>query len=129
MEDINFNMRILIVDDSLSMLRIVRKFLENNGFHNLIEAEDGAKALDIVQKESIDLIISDLHMPNMNGLEFLEIVKNDTCTNNIPFIMLTVEAIQKTMNEAIALNVDSYIVKPITETVFINEMIKVIKNQ
>ncbi|MBU1340404.1 MAG: response regulator [Proteobacteria bacterium] len=121
-------MLILIVDDSLSMRRIVKKFIENSGFHNVMEAGDGIEALDIVQKQkTIDLIISDLNMPNMNGLEFLKIVKEDSRTKDIPFIMLTVEAIQRTMNKAIALGVDSYIVKPIAEKVFINEMLRVIR--
>ncbi|NOX35115.1 MAG: response regulator [Deltaproteobacteria bacterium] len=128
-EDINLDMQILIVDDSISMRRIVNKFLTNNGFHNLIEADNGEKALNIVKKNPIDLIISDLNMPRMDGLEFLKILKNDNCTKDIRFIMLTVEAIQKTMNRAIALNVDSYIVKPITEKMFMDEMLRVVKQK
>ncbi len=128
MEDINKNMKILIVDDSQSMRRIVRKFLSNNGFDNLVEANHGKKALEILQNNSVDLIISDLNMPVMDGLEMLQIVKLDDRTKDIPFIMLTVEAIQKTMNRALALNVDSYIVKPISETLFINEMTRVLKS-
>lgn len=127
MKEINLNIQILIVDDSLSMRRILRNFLKNNGFHNLMEARNGVKALDIIEKEPIDLIISDLNMPNMNGLQLLQTVKADKTTKSIPFIMLTVEAIQKTMNKAISLKVDSYIVKPVTEKIFINEMLHVIK--
>ncbi len=126
MEDINKNMKILIVDDSRAMRRIVKKFLNNHDFNNLLEAAHGKKALEILQNDSIDLIISDLNMPVMDGLEMLEIVKENDRTKNIPFIMLTVEAIQKTMNKAIALKVDSYIVKPIGESLFINEMLRVI---
>ena len=126
MDDINKEMKILIVDDSVSMRRIVIKFLGNNGFHNVVEAVDGIEALDTVQQVPVDLIVSDLNMPNMNGLEFLRIVKDDTRTKDIPFIMLTVEAIQKTMNKAIILNVDSYIVKPVTEKIFMDEMIRVL---
>jgi len=122
-------MQILIVDDSLSMRRILKKFLGNNGFHNIVESQDGLQALDRIQKKSVDLIISDLNMPGMNGLEFLKIVKKDSRTQGIPFIMLTVEAIQKTMNKAIALGVDSYIVKPVTEDIFIKEMLRVIKDK
>lgn len=129
MEDINLDMQILIVDDSLSMRRILKNFLGNNGFHNIVEAQDGLQALDRIQKKSVDLIISDLNMPGMNGLEFLKIVKKDSRTQGIPFIMLTVEAIQKTMNKAIALGVDSYIVKPVTEDIFIKEMLRVIKDK
>lgn len=127
MEDINFDLQILIVDDSASMRRIVKKFMENTGFCNLVEAEDGVKAMDIIQTESIGLIVSDLNMPNMNGLELLTAVKDNSRTKDIPFIMLTVEAIQKTMNKAIALDVDSYIVKPVTQKLFIDEMIRVIR--
>ena len=58
-----------------------------------------------------------------------KIVKKDSRTQGIPFIMLTVEAIQKTMNKAIALGVDSYIVKPVTEDIFIKEMLRVIKDK
>ncbi len=126
MEEINKKMKILIVDDSQTMRRIVKNFLNNHDFDNLVEAAHGKKALEILQNDSIDLIISDLNMPVMDGLEMLEIVKQDDRTKDIPFIMLTVEAIQKTMNKALALNVDSYIVKPIGENLFINEMLRVI---
>ncbi len=126
MENINREMKILIVDDSSSMRRIVTKFLNNNEFHNLIEASDGVKALASIRTETIDLIVSDLNMPNMNGLELLRIIKEDERTKHIPFIILTVEAIQASMNKAIHLNVDSYIVKPISENLFIDEMIRVV---
>ncbi len=127
MEEIDKNMKILIVDDSRTMRRIVIKFLNNNGFENLVEAAHGKDALEILQDAPIDLIISDLNMPVMDGLEMLEIIKQDDRTKDIPFIMLTVEAIQKTMNKALALNVDSYIVKPVSESLFINEMLRVIQ--
>jgi len=126
MNEINYTMGILIVDDSASMRRVIKKFLINNEFSCFFEAGHGEQALKIVQTESVDLIISDLNMPVMDGLTFLEKIKADPVHKNIPFIMLTVEAIQKTMNKAMALNVDSYIVKPITEKVFIREMHRVI---
>ena len=127
MSVIDYNMGILIVDDSTSMRRIVKKFLFNNEFSNFYEAADGHQALDVLKKESIDLIICDLNMPNMDGLTLLEIVKKDDALKNIPFIILTVEAIQRTMNKALALNVDSYIVKPVEEKVFIAEMRRVLE--
>ncbi|MBU1196603.1 MAG: response regulator [Proteobacteria bacterium] len=126
MEDINLDMPILIVDDSASMRRIVMKFLENAGFNRFVEAEDGNEALAVVKKQKIDLIISDLNMPDMDGMEFLRIVKADAQFKDIPFVMLTVEAIQKTMNTALSMGVDSYIVKPITENLFVNELKRVI---
>ncbi|OGR22578.1 MAG: hypothetical protein A2277_01435 [Desulfobacterales bacterium RIFOXYA12_FULL_46_15] len=128
MDPIDFNSRILIVDDSYAMLRIVKKFFKNNGFHHILEANDGIEALEMIQTENtIRLIVSDLNMPRMNGLELLKIIKEDHRTKNIPFVMLTVEAIQRTMNKAIGMGVDSYIVKPVTEKTFINEILRVIR--
>ncbi|MFA5904369.1 MAG: response regulator [Desulfobacula sp.] len=126
----DFDMRILIVDDSHSMLRIVKKFFENNGFHHIREAVNGIEALEIIRNENtVHLIVSDLNMPRMNGFELLKIVKDDSRTKDIPFVMLTVEAIQRTMNKAIAMGVDSYIVKPVTEKIFMDEIFRVIQSR
>jgi len=129
-ENIDFNIQILIVDDSYSMLRIIKKFFENNGFHHILEATNGIEALEIIQNENaIHLIVSDLNMPRMNGFELLKTVKKKTRTRNIPFVILTVEAIQRTMNMAIAMGVDSYIVKPVTEKLFMDEIFRVIQSR
>ncbi len=130
MEHIDLNSRVLIVDDSHAMLRVVKKFFETNGFHHILEACDGIEALEMIQNEkSLQLIVSDLNMPRMNGLELLKIVKEDPRTKDIPFVMLTVEAIQRTMNKAIAMGVDSYIVKPVTEKIFMDEIFRVIREK
>jgi len=122
-------MRILVVDDSITMRRIVRRFFANNGFYNILEGRDGEDGLMELEKNEnkIDLIISDLNMPIMNGMELLEKVKNNPGTDKIPFIMLTVESNQKTMNKAITLMVDSYIVKPVSEEMFMAEVERVLK--
>lgn len=119
-------LRILIVDDSLSMRRIVRRFLENSGCGHVLEAGDGLAALDVLAAEPVDLIVSDFHMPRMDGMAFLEQVKESPEYRDIPFVMLTVEAIQKSMNQALSMGVDSYIVKPVTESVFISELARVL---
>lgn len=118
---------ILIVDDSRSMRRIVRKFLENNGFNHILEAADGFGALSALEDQEIHLVISDLNMPKMGGMELLEKVKAHERFKKIPFVILTVEAIQKTMNQALGMGVDSYIVKPIKEQLFIAELKRVIQ--
>ncbi len=126
MEKVNLEHKILIVDDSLSMRRIIRKFLANNGFTHVLEAGNGSKALEIIHSTQVDLIVSDLHMPIMDGMAFLERIKANAKTRDIRFIMLTVEATQKTMNKALSMAVDSYIVKPVTEKVFMEELMRVI---
>ena len=79
-------------------------------------------AMDLVRFQDLDLIVSDLNMPVMTGLELLEKVKSDPELNGICFVILTVEGIQKTMNRALNLGADSYIVKPVTEDLFIAEI-------
>jgi two-component system chemotaxis response regulator CheY len=121
-------LKILLVDDSLSMRRIIGTFLGNHGFTHLLEAGDGMEALAIVNSSRVDLIVSDLNMPRMDGMEFLERIKANPDTRDIRFIMLTVEAIQKTMNKALSMDIDSYIVKPVTEKVFMEELLRVIQD-
>ena len=67
--------RILIVDDFATMRRIVRSLLKSLGFENVEEAEDGRAALEAIRKENFDLVLSDCNMPNMNGLELLNTLK------------------------------------------------------
>jgi len=123
---LNPGLKILLVDDSLSMRRIVVKFLANNGITHVLEAGDGAEALEAIASTRVDLIVSDLNMPIMDGMAFLERIKANPHTRDIRFVMLTVEAIQKTMNKALSLGVDSYIVKPVTEKIFMEELIRVV---
>lgn len=128
METIDTLIPILIVDDSLTIRRLVKKYLLNHEFSNFLEASNGRNAYEILKTEPVKLIISDLNMPGMDGLALLEKVKATPGICDIPFVILTVEAVQQTMNKALALNVDSYIVKPVTEDVFIREILRVIQS-
>ncbi|MEH0019498.1 MAG: response regulator [Desulfobacter sp.] len=120
------DLRFLVIDDSRSMRRIVRKFLENSGVTRIAEADNGQSALEIIRFQTLDMIISDLNMPVMSGMELLEILKAEPELENICFIMLTVEAIQKTMNQALKMGADAYIVKPVTEKLFIEQLKQVL---
>jgi two-component system chemotaxis response regulator CheY len=119
-------LKILLVDDSLSMRRIIGKYLANKGFTHVLEAGNGLEALKILDSTRVDVIVSDLHMPVMDGMTFLEQVKANARTRDIRFVMLTVEATQKTMNKALSMGIDSYIVKPATEKIFMDELERVI---
>lgn len=120
------DLRTLVVDDSTSMRRIVRRFLENHGVRKIAEAENGRDALELIQFQPLDLIVSDLNMPVMNGMDLLTAVRSDASFKAVPFIILTVEAVQKTMNQALAIGADAYIVKPVTENLFIQEVVRVL---
>lgn len=122
----NFNITILVVDDFESMRRIVKGTLKSIGFSNFIEAGDGAIALKKLEKQKVDLIISDWIMPNMNGLDFLKAVRASDKFKNIPFIMVTAEGQKGNVLEAINAGVNNYIVKPFTPETLSTKLKKVL---
>ncbi len=108
------NMRILVVDDFATMRKIIKNILSQLGFKNILEADDGTTAWEILQKEPVDLIISDWNMPKMSGLELLKKVRSDEKLKDTPFLMVTAEAQKENIIEAAKYKVSQYIVKPFT---------------
>jgi two-component system, chemotaxis family, chemotaxis protein CheY len=108
------NIKILIVDDFATMRRIVKNILVQLGYKNIIEADDGTAALSILNNERIDLIVSDWNMPKMTGLDLLKAVRSNEATARTPFIMVTAEAQQDNIIQAVKARVSQYIVKPFT---------------
>ncbi|MCF8085419.1 MAG: response regulator [Desulfohalobiaceae bacterium] len=84
---------VLIVDDSKTMRKIITKTLRQTGYEvdSITEAEDGQQGLDHLQKEKPDLILCDINMPNMDGIEFLKQLSSDGSLKNIPVLMITTE--------------------------------------
>ena len=123
---VNKNMRILVVDDFLTMRRIIINLLRQLGFNNVVEAADGKQALDKVHEEEIDLIVSDWNMPNMTGIVFLKHVRADEKTKAIPFIMVTAEGKKENVIAAVHAGVSNYIVKPFNAATLKEKMSKVI---
>ncbi|MCX8022141.1 MAG: response regulator [Syntrophorhabdaceae bacterium] len=107
-------MKVLVVDDFATMRKIIKNVLKQINIENVVEAENGRHALDVLRKEEIDLIISDWIMPEMTGIDFLKACKSDDAIKNIPFLMVTAEAQKDCILEAIKSGVDNYIVKPFT---------------
>jgi two-component system chemotaxis response regulator CheY len=108
------NMKVLVVDDFATMRRIVKNILTQLGYKNIIEADDGSTAVDILKNEKVDMIISDWNMPKMTGLELLKHVRADATMADTPFIMVTAEAQQDNIILAVKAKVSQYIVKPFT---------------
>ena len=110
------DMNILIVDDSSVMRKILERSLRQaipNGIEEVVEAGDGAEALAKLDAGPIQVIFSDINMPNMNGIEFLRNMK-DTPHKDLPVIMVTTEGGEKTVMEAISLGAKGFIRKPFT---------------
>jgi len=114
---IDYNMKILIVDDFSTMRRIEKNILKHLGFTNIDEAGDGAEALQKLRAKKYDFIISDWNMPVMEGIELLRAVRADESLKHIPFLMVTAEAEKASVLLAIKEGVSNYIVKPFTEDV------------
>ena len=108
------NMKILTVDDFSTMRRIIRNMLRQLGFTNIVEAEDGAEALSLLQREKVDFVISDWNMPNMSGLDLLKAIRADENLKPLPVLLVTAEALKENVLEAVKAGVNNYVVKPFT---------------
>ncbi len=107
--------RILIVDDFSSMRRIVRTVLQDRGYHCTAEASDGRLAWAALQAQRFDLVVTDLNMPVMSGLELLRKIRSDERCAGTKVLIVTAEAKREQIVEAVAAGVDDYLVKPFTE--------------
>lgn len=105
---------VLIVDDSSVMRKIVERSLRQAGLtlEKVIEADNGVDALNLVQTNTVDLILSDVNMPKMDGIEFLRQVRSIESAKNIPVLMITTEGSEQKVVEAISLGARGYIRKP-----------------
>ena len=110
---IDHEMKILLVEDSALTRKMEAKILNEVGFKNIVEAEDGEAAIQKLQEQKdVSLIISDWNMPNKNGYEFLVWVRSDETCRNIPFIMATAQAEKKQTSKATEAGVSNFITKP-----------------
>jgi two-component system chemotaxis response regulator CheY len=109
---LNKNMRIFIVDDYNTMLRILRNLLRQLEINQVEEATDGETAFDMMMKTPPELIISDWNMAPMTGLELLRKVRAEPRLRHIPFIMVTAESKTENVIAAKQAGVSNYIVKP-----------------
>lgn len=108
--------KVLIIDDSNTMRKIVTRSLRQAGleFDAILEAADGEAALDVLQGETVDIILSDINMPNMDGIEFLRQKQGNDKIKDIPVVMITTEAGTDILNEAMNLGALGSIKKPFT---------------
>lgn len=125
---LNRSMRILVIDDFSTMRRIVKNLLSDLGFVNVDEADDGSTAWPLIQTNHYDLIVSDLNMPNLSGIELLKRLRLDNTLKNTAFLLITAEAKREQFLEAKQLGVDGYIVKPFTAETLNNQIEKIFEH-
>ena len=121
------SIKVLIVDDFATMRRILKNILKQLGFKNLLEADDGTTAYDVLESQDVDLIISDWNMPKMTGLELLKKVRASEKYSKIPFLMVTAEAQKQNVIEAVQAGVSNYVVKPFTAEAISEKLEKILK--
>lgn len=108
----------MVVDDSSTMRRIIKNTLQRLGYEDILEAEHGVEAWDIMDtKEGIGVLITDWNMPEMNGLDLVKKVRADDRYKEIPIIMVTTEGGKAEVITALKAGVNNYIVKPFTPQV------------
>lgn len=110
----NKNLKILVVDDFSTMRRIVKNLLNELGFSDISEADDGKTALPMLQNGHFDFVVTDWNMPGMPGIELLKAIRADERLKGIPVLMVTAEAQREQIIEAAKAGVSGYIVKPFT---------------
>jgi two-component system chemotaxis response regulator CheY len=108
--------RILIVDDSSVMRRIVERSLRQAGLDLsvVLEAGSGIEGLDVLKDKQVDLILSDINMPAMDGLEFLRQIRAQNLAPGVPVVMITTESSEEHVKQAIQSGAQGYIRKPFT---------------
>lgn len=103
---------VLVVDDSRMMRRLVGQALTDSGFE-VVEAPDGLEALERVKEHpSLQLIVCDINMPNMNGIEFLQALRKEPFESKVPVVILTTRGQLELVSEARALGARSWLLKP-----------------
>lgn len=110
------SLRVLVVDDSPAMRMLLKKILSQSGLpiENILEASDGVEGLIKLRDHSINLILSDINMPNMDGEEFVRQVKADKALREIPVLMITTDNSTARVLRLRQLGAQGYICKPFT---------------
>ncbi|MFO7847615.1 MAG: response regulator transcription factor [Balneolaceae bacterium] len=117
---------ILVVDDEQDLLDLIEYNLKKEGFQ-VLKAENGIEALEVAREQNPDLVLLDIMMPKMDGLEVCEKMRSDSELRHIPIIFLTARGDEKTEVEGLDLGADDYVTKPISTTKLISRIKAVLR--
>ncbi len=110
----NKHVKFLVVDDFSTMRRIIKNLLNDLGYPDVTEADDGQTALPLLKAGEFDFLITDWNMPGMPGLDLVKAVRADARLAKLPVLMLTAEAKRDQIIEAAQAGVNGYVIKPFT---------------
>lgn len=121
-----YDHKIITVDDSSTMRRIIKNTLIKIGFSNILEAANGIEALEVLAQNNVDLIITDWNMPEMDGLTFVKTLRAKDQYKEIPILMVTTEAAKEDILTALRSGVNNYVVKPFTPDILQDKVFKLL---
>jgi CheY-like chemotaxis protein len=118
----------LIEDDMIEIMKLNRTIGKLKLKHTIIEANNGEEALELLsEKDNLpDIILLDLNMPKINGIEFLNILKNDESLKYIPTVILTTSNNHKDLHECFKIGVSGYVLKPLKYEVYVEKIEKIL---
>jgi two-component system chemotaxis response regulator CheY len=120
---------VLIVEDSKAIRSMIRVSLEETGGYFFVEANNGFEALRTLPTRSFDLVITDINMPDINGLELISFVKSNPAYRAIPLIIVSTEKSEEDKKRGLALGAAGYIIKPFTKQQLQNMVEKVLTDK
>ena len=124
----NSDMKFLVVDDFATIRRIVKGVINELGFTNVTEADDGSTALPLLRDGNFDFLITDWNMPGMPGLDLLKAVRANPKLAKLPVLMVTAEAKREQIIAAAQAGVSGYIIKPFTAEVLKKKLTKILNS-
>lgn len=117
-------MKILVVDDSKAMRMIVQRTLRQAGYGDaaMTEAANGKEALDVLRRESFDVVLSDWNMPEMNGIELVQAIRAQPEFAEVRLMMVTSETEGARVESALEAGADEYLMKPFTREILVEKL-------
>ena len=113
-EDLVRTAKILIVDDEQANVRLLERMLEQGGYEHITSTADARKALELYRTMGPDIVLLDLHMPDLSGLEILEILREEIGPDSyLPIVVITADATPETKLQALVLGAKDFLTKPI----------------
>ncbi len=118
---------ILFVEDSPTMRRIIANSLKRLGYSDIIEAENGVDALDKIEGKTIDLLVTDWNMPEMNGADLVKSIRAMPEYETLPIVMITTRGMKDDVMTAMKLGVNGYVIKPFTPEILRTKLEAILK--
>jgi two-component system chemotaxis response regulator CheY len=126
------NLHVLVIEDEDFIRRLIVRLLREIGIQMIYEATDGREGLEVLESRSgdVDLVLCDLEMPKMDGLQFIRGVRSDKTQKiaQLPIIVLTGHSEDAVVRGAVSMNIDGYVVKPVSKKVLVERIVHAMRN-